>query len=580
MKTVCNVFFTVLVVLFYFSGNAQEMNYKSIHQIESEYYKELGYKTKNDFDLLNKFEKTNFKLNPDCELDYIVFGWHPYWMGSAYENYQWHLLSDISYFSYEVDPANGEALDTHGWETTSVVDSAQANGTRINLCVTLFSGHSTFFGNAASQQTLITNLINLVQLRNADGVNIDFEGVPSSQAEAFNLFLLELAEQLHTAIPGSQLSLALYAVDWNNIFDEELLKDHVDLFVIMAYDYYWQGASVAGPTGQLYKMYDFNYTLGRSSAYYLNEGIPKEKLVCAVPYYGWEWKTLSDDVPTVTENNAVSKTIRTLKDNSNGYYSEKQTDPNSLCEYYNYFTGGSWNQLWIDDEVGMRYKYDLIKQIGLAGIGMWALGYDNAYSEMWQLIENEFTNCEESPWRYEFYDLGGPTRDHFNNESYEFTIQPESYEDYLAVNFHEFELEAGWDSLWIYDGPNSDSQLIGGYSGSSSPGLIEASGDALTFKFYSDGATVKLGWVAEWRVNPLDIGYDKARKTFVIPNPADEIIHIKADQFIYAEIFTIDGKLILSTQKKQLDIGFLASGKYLIRIITKKGHSVKKIIKN
>ena len=43
------------------------------------------------------------KIKPENE----VFGWHPYWMGSAWESYPFELLSTISYFSYKLDPKTG-----------------------------------------------------------------------------------------------------------------------------------------------------------------------------------------------------------------------------------------------------------------------------------------------------------------------------------------------------------------------------------------------------------------------------------------------------------------------------------------
>ncbi len=100
---------------------------------------------------------------------------HPYWSNGLQNNYRWNLLSDLSYFSYEVDASTARALTTNGWNTAPVIDSALANGVRVNLCVTLFSGHATFFANANAQTTLINNLLSLVQTRGADGVNIDFE---------------------------------------------------------------------------------------------------------------------------------------------------------------------------------------------------------------------------------------------------------------------------------------------------------------------------------------------------------------------------------------------------------------------
>ena len=212
---------------------AQQNNY-SIHQEQNDYYKQLGPLSLQDYDRIHEYKlQANRPQKRNCSLNKIVFGWHPYWMGSAYNNYDWNLLSDFSFFSYEVDAATGNALSTHGWSTAPSVDAALQNGVRVNLCVTLFSGHNTFFASSIAQQTLITNLINLVQSRGAHGVNIDFEGIPSAQKNNFTNFMVSLANQMHTAIPGSQVSTVLYAVDWNNVFDIPVLSQHVDLFVVM-----------------------------------------------------------------------------------------------------------------------------------------------------------------------------------------------------------------------------------------------------------------------------------------------------------------------------------------------------------
>ena len=150
----------------------------------------------------------------------MVYGWHPYWVGSTYQNYEWDLLSHFSYFSYEVNPVDGSPLTTNGWNNSSAVDAALASGnTKVTLTVSLFSDHSTFFNSSSAPQNLISSLINLVQTRGAHGVNIDFEGLPSAYKQQFATFMQNLSNQMHASIPGSEVSTVLYAVDWNNVFD-------------------------------------------------------------------------------------------------------------------------------------------------------------------------------------------------------------------------------------------------------------------------------------------------------------------------------------------------------------------------
>lgn len=347
----------------------------------------------------------------------------------------------------------------------------------------------------------------------------------------------------------------------------------------MGYDYYYKGSDIAGPTGQLYRMNNFNYTIARSIAYYIHEGVPREKLVCGLPYYGWEWETDSDNVPANTTGSGVARTIKTIKNNSNGYYSDKQTDANSMSAYYNY-NNGNPHQAWVDDELTMKYKYDVVQQQGIAGIGIWALGYDDGYTEMWDLIKNTFSDCAETPCYYEFYDMGGPTRSHYSDEDYTFTIAPDSYTDYLALNFTSFSLESDFDSLWIYDGGDINAPKIGGYSGTTSPGIIVASGGAITIQFYSDGATEYQGWNAEWRCSPVSVDEINENDLIVFPNPASDIIYINSTGLPEVQIISINGKLINTFNASEINISGLKNGIYFLKIISDDKISVKKIIIN
>ena len=184
-------------------------NHKSIHQLELEYYNSLNIDAESYYSINQPAEIDILKSSKSCEHTKIVFGWHPYWANGMETNYQWDLLTDMSFFSYEVNPSTGNANSTHGWATSNAVTQALANGVRVNLCVTLFSEHATFFASPTAQQTLITNLINLVQSRGAHGVNIDFEGVPGAQKTNFTNFLIDLCNQMHSAIPNSKVSLCL-----------------------------------------------------------------------------------------------------------------------------------------------------------------------------------------------------------------------------------------------------------------------------------------------------------------------------------------------------------------------------------
>jgi spore germination protein YaaH len=434
-----------------------------------------------------------------CNLNRMVFGWHPYWQNGLESNYDWDLISDFCYFSYEVDANTGNASTTHSFATINSVDTALARGLNVHLCVTLFSGHATFLGNATSKNTLIQNLINTVTSRGADGINIDFEGVPASQATNFNNFMVALADSVHAHDPNMKVSMCLYSVDWSNIFNEPLLKDHVDFFTIMGYDYYYSGSSTAGPCDPLYGFSTgYDYSLSRSVTYYKNAGIPTDQLVLGIPYYGKEWETTSNAIPSATTGNfTYSRTFKFIKDNTSGLYNSPIFNQRSVAKTYVFQNAGTWRQSWIDEQYELEERYDLVNQRNLLGIGIWALGYDDGYTELWEAIENKLTDCEVVACTDTIYDGGGPEMNYYDNENYTYTISPDMA-TYLTLDFQSFATEAGYDTLFIYDGPSTSSPLVGAYTGAVSPGTVISSGPSLTLRFKSDGGTRAAGWMAVW----------------------------------------------------------------------------------
>jgi len=277
------------------SPAASKLSRVSIHQEQSQFYSQYNFQNEADYDALTpsvpQMKKASIIKSQACSLEYAVYGWHPYWVGTAYNNYDFSLLSTFSYFSYELVPSTGSYSSIHSWKTTPSIDLALAAGTRVEICVTNFgsTNNTTFLSSTTAQQTFIDSLISLLNYRNANGVNIDFEGIPGSMRNNLTAFMTDLSTQLKAAIPGASVTMAIFSVDWSNVFDIPALDLVVDQFIIMGYGYYYGGSSKAGPTAEFYKGTIWsNYNLVRSVNYYLNEGITPTKLVLGLPYYGYE----------------------------------------------------------------------------------------------------------------------------------------------------------------------------------------------------------------------------------------------------------------------------------------------------
>jgi len=487
---------------------ASAQQFKSVVQEQNEKYSVYNFQDNQQWDSLFLAENPGMtrgvlpKQKSSCVLNKVVYGWNPYWAGSTFHNYQWNLLSHLCHFSYEVNYATGNAITTHNWAADSAVNFALANAVKVDLCVTLMNtaNLTLFLANSTARQTLITNLISLIQTRGANGVNIDFEGMASSDSVNFKTFMIALCNQMHAAIPGSQVSYCLPAVEWiSNTYSVKALIPYVDMFIIMGYDYYYGGSATAGPTDPLYNfLTGYNYTLTKSITYYLSKGVPSPKLILGLPYYGKQWKTNSDTIGSGTTATGTSPFYNTVRTNSSGNYSTKHWNETSFTPYYAFQSGAQWYQCWIDDAYSLGRRFEMINHRGIGGMGIWALGYDDGYTELWDKIRDNFTNCATVPCVDTIYDMGGPVRNYYDKENYTYTIAPTGASS-LSLAFTSFSTEANYDTLRIYDGPNTSSPLIGAYHGTTSPGTINSTGSSLTVKFRSDNLTNSTGWKAVWQ---------------------------------------------------------------------------------
>jgi hypothetical protein len=481
----------------------------------------------------------------DCELERRVFGYHPYWTGNAYLNYQWNLISDLCYFSYELDPYTGAPVTIHDWLVDPAVDSAMINDVKVHLCVTLFSEHQAFFGNPAAGQALIGNVVELVRERNAHGVNIDFEAVPFSQSSLMNEYLVQFANQVHDSLPGCMLSIALPAVDWTSVFDIPLLKEQFDLFFIMGYDYYWNGSSQAGPVAPIYSMTSsYDYNLSRTLSYYQKEGLPSSKIILGLPYYGRQWKTESGIAPSNTSGSGSAMIYSTIKNGSSYTPANRKWQPESFSNYYSFYLNNTWYQCFLNELSDMSERFDLINYRDLAGLGIWALGYDNGYLEHWQMIADKFSNCKAPVYGDTLYDSGGPSGNYYNDEDYVMTFTSDVPSP-LTVEFIDLDLNTDGDYLYVFDSSDTTGILLGQYTGNVIPGVMQTSGPSLTLRFISGSSGRNQGWVIAVRNNTYLVDeqvitdVEDQDLLNVYPNPSSGEVNIRLRNSISSD-FKVD----------------------------------------
>jgi len=131
---------------------------------------------------------------------------------------------------------------------------------------------------------VIDALLKIVVEKNFDGINIDFEGIPSSDREYFTDFMKRLYLKFHEY--GKLVSIDVPAKThevyegWSGAFDYKALSNYTDLFIIMIYDYHWSG----GTPGPISPLDWFISVLD-----YAVSNVPRKKIVAGIPFYGYDW---------------------------------------------------------------------------------------------------------------------------------------------------------------------------------------------------------------------------------------------------------------------------------------------------
>jgi hypothetical protein len=212
----------------------------------------------------------------------------------------------------------------------------------------------------------------------------------------------QFREQLDNQINNKKpiISITLPAVDSREIFDIQELQKYADLLVIMGYDYN-TGNQVQGAVAPLRSVEGLDISLSNTVEFYLNKGIDPSKTVLALPYYGSMWTGVlgeNGEVESKFERKVTYREVMNLfssKDLANSN-TTPFLDRKSMTNYYNLtYPDNTTKEIWFDDDFTLGKKFDYAVSQNLKGVGVWALGYDNGYEELWDVIDDRFANKEK-----------------------------------------------------------------------------------------------------------------------------------------------------------------------------------------
>ncbi len=312
-----------------------------------------------------------------------VFGFAPYWNLTMSTGFDVTGLTTIAYFSIGVNPNGTLDESGSGWDgyqsqdLANLVTRAHAAGVRVVLTVNCFdqSALDQLTSSPTAPATLSTALLQAVEAKNLDGVNLDFEGEGSSDQVGLTNLVTKVSNALHGANPHYQVTMDTYASsagDPNGFYDIPALAPAVDGFFVMAYQLNLEGSPT--PASPLTSSMFSDLTTAQQYAAAVAPG----KVIMGLPYYGYNWPTNNGTMAAQATGGATPVTYGQIV--AGGY--PTYWDPVTDTAWTSYQVGGQWYEDYYEDPQSLYMATELSQSFGLAGVGIWALGMDGNNAQM------------------------------------------------------------------------------------------------------------------------------------------------------------------------------------------------------
>lgn len=232
-----------------------------------------------------------------------------------------------------------------------------------------------------TRNNMIRQLVQFAALYELDGINIDFENVYLEDKERLVQFVRELTPYLHEQglVVSMDVTIKSLSERWSLFYDRKALAEVVDYMMVMTYDEHWASSPKAGSVASL--PWVENGLKG------VLEEVPRDKLLLGIPFYTRLWtETRQADGSIEVTSKALSmpaieswlkeKGVTPVYDEQSGqmYAEVKESDQVTY-------------KVWLENEVSLKKRIELVKKYDLAGIASWRRGFERP--DIWPVIDEE-----------------------------------------------------------------------------------------------------------------------------------------------------------------------------------------------
>ena len=303
----------------------------------------------------------------------MLQGYYPSWCQQKFPPSQIGLdmLTHVCH-SFVSPSATGALTVPKDFLLPDLVSLAHARGKKVVLGVgggDASAHFSRMATNAALRTLFVRALSRFVASNHYDGVELDWE-FPRNEADRVGFILL--VSGLRASLdPRRSMSLAVSASRFTSRYtDVAALAPSIDHFIVMAYDCHGGWSEYSGHNAPLNTYPRCDGSVKEGVQYWLKRGMPRNKLVLGVPFYGRAFASKGAGRSFTECNNLDYREVLQLI--NRGYV--RHWDATACVPYLNANVGTQF--VTFDDPQSLALKVDLVLNSGFAGVAAWQVTGD------------------------------------------------------------------------------------------------------------------------------------------------------------------------------------------------------------
>lgn len=322
----------------------------------------------------------------------VIYGYYP---ASAKDEHPWTLLKldSLTHLAHAFTKPDsfGGLVVPPGFLYPELVNGAHARGVRVLMSVGGWENCEGFPGMASrpeTRQRFISEALAFCRTNGYDGVDLDWEFVSNAEERVnFTLLVKELSRALRSQSPPLLLTAAVPSGPyWGRWIAYEDVVPDFDFISFMTYDYHGAWSDHAGHNAPLFSCGDADGSMSDTWDYAKSRGIPDNKLLLGVPFFGRSFDSPAFYGPATKSDYVPYKQAMELR--SQGWFS--MWDDCASVAYLRSPDRGT--VVSYDNRHSVALKCRFVKAKRAAGLIIWelTLDYRDGRPELLDVIAGEF----------------------------------------------------------------------------------------------------------------------------------------------------------------------------------------------